>query len=229
MKKLGLIGGISWVSTADYYRYINEGVNEALGGLNYAECIIHSFNYADIKKNNDANDWEATFNLLKPAATNLEKSGAEALLLCANTMHLIADRLQQATNIPLIHIASETAKVIRQARVQKAGLLGTRFAMEQRFFRQKLDIAGIDSIIPGEEDRRFIHETIFDELGKGIILDKTRERYREIISKLVDAGAGGIILGCTEIPLLISPADVAVPVFDTTRIHCDAAVKFVLG
>jgi len=229
MKKLGLIGGISWVSTANYYRFINEGINEKLGGVNFAECMIYSFNYNDIKKNNENNDWESTFNMLFKACQNLQNSGAEAILLCANTMHLIADRIQENINVPLIHIATETAKEIQKSNIKKVGLLGTKFTMELDFFKDKLTDLSNEAIIPNEEDRNFIHETIFYELGKGLLLESTKERYLSIIEKLIDNGAEGIILGCTEIPLLIKQETVKVPFFDTALIHSKAAVAFALS
>ncbi len=229
MKTLGLIGGISWVSTADYYRLINEGINEKLGGLNFSRCIIHSFNYADIKKNNDANDWDTTFRMLSEAALHLESSGAEAIILCANTMHLIADRLQAVLHVPLIHIATPTVAAIEKAGMKKVALLGTKFTMEQDFFKSKLTEKGITTIIPEEGDRAFIHQTIFEELGRGLIREATRQRYLSIIGQLIREGAEGIILGCTEIPLLIKAADVPVPVFDTTLLHANAAVAFSLN
>ncbi|TDE50122.1 aspartate/glutamate racemase family protein [Flavobacterium sp. GT3P67] len=227
MKTLGLIGGISWVSTADYYKFINEGINERLGGVNFAKCIIHSFNYADIVKNN--NDWETTFNMLSGACENLKQSGAEAIVLCANTMHLLADRIEQKVNIPVIHIATETAKEIKKSNLSKVGLLGTKFTMELDFFTSKLSNQNIETIIPELEDRDFIHETIYHELGKGIIDINTKKRYINIIEKLIENGAEGIILGCTEIPLLIQQEDIAVPIFDTALIHSAAAVEFALS
>lgn len=229
MKMLGLIGGISWVSTIDYYKLINEGINEKLGDLNFSQCIIYSFNYQDIKKNNDANDWESTFRMLSEAGQHLKNAGAKAIVLCANTMHVIAERLEQALGLPVIHIASVTASAIKAKKLGKVGLLGTRFTMELDFFRSKLTEQGIETVIPDEGDRQFIHYTIFEELGRGIISDSTRQRYLSIIGQLVAGGAEGIILGCTEIPLLIHPEDVTVPVFDTTRIHAAAAVSFSLG
>ena len=229
MKKLGLIGGISWVSTADYYRLINEGINQRLGGLNFAQCIIHSFNYADIKKNNDANDWDNTFAMVYDASLHLKNSGAEAIVLCANTMHLIADRLEEKLNLPVIHIAKATAAEIKKHQFQKVGLLGTKFTMELDFFTSKLKDQKIESIIPEAEDRDFIQETIYYELGKGIIKEETKLRYISIINKLIEKGAEGIILGCTEIPLLIKPEDVGVITFDTTQIHSAAAVHFSLN
>jgi aspartate racemase len=229
MKTLGLIGGMSWVSTIDYYKLINEGINQKLGGLNFAECIIYSFNYADIKRNNDANDWEANFKIVSEAATHLKNSGAAAIVLCANTMHLIADRVEQAIGLPVIHIATATSSVIKNKGLKKIGLLGTKFTMELDFFRSKLTDQGIETIIPGDEDRNFIHYTIFEELGRGLIKDETRARYLAIIMEMIAGGAEGIILGCTEIPLLIQQPDVTVPVFDTTRIHAAAAVDFASG
>jgi aspartate racemase len=229
MKKLGLIGGISWVSTADYYRFINEGVNKELGGVNFAECMIYSFNYNDIKRNNDNNDWETTFNMLSKACHSLKNSGAEAILLCANTMHLIADRIQESVDLPLIHIATETAKEIQKRGIKKVGLLGTQFTMELDFFKDKLKAQNIEAIIPELDDREFIHETIFNELGKGLILESTKERYLSIIKKLIENGAEGIILGCTEIPLLVKQEEVMVPIFDTALIHSNAAIAFALS
>jgi len=230
MRKIGLIGGISWVSTSDYYTLINKGINEKLGGLNFSECLIYSFNYADIKKNNDANDWDSTFNMLFKAAEVLKSGGAEAILLCANTMHVIADRLQEAIDIPLIHIAEETAIQIQKKEIKKVGLLGTRFTMELDFFKDKLAGKGIEAIIPeSEEAKDFIHYTIFEELGRGIATEETKKRYLEIANDLIKNGAEGIILGCTEIPLVIKEGDLSVPIFDTTLIHTQAGINFQLA
>lgn len=229
MKKIGLIGGISWVSTVDYYKYINEGINEKLGGLNYAECLIHSFNYADIKKNNDANDWDKTLEMIAEASENLKLSGAEAIVLCANTMHLIADKLEDKLKLPVIHIATATANEISKQKIKKVGLLGTKFTMERDFFTNKLKEQNIDVLIPNEEDREFIHYTIFEELGRGLVLPESKTRYVSIINKLIALGAEGIILGCTEIPLLVKQEDVSVPTFDTTKIHSKAVIDFMLS
>ena len=229
MRTLGLIGGISWVSTAEYYSLINQGINERLGGLNFSQCIIYSFNYADIKKNNDANDWENTFQRVLEASRNLKNSGAEAIVLCANTMHLIADRLQEAIDIPIIHIAVATALEIEKVGLKKVGLLGTKFTMELDFFKDKLSENHIETIIPtSNEDRDFIQNTIYYELGKGVILESTKKRYLEIIAQLIREGAEGIILGCTEIPLIIKESDVDVPIFDTGLLHAKAAIDFSL-
>lgn len=230
MKIIGLIGGISWVSTADYYKLINEGINEKLGGLNFSECLIYSFNYADIKKNNENNDWDSTFNMLLKASQFLKQGGAEAIVLCANTMHFIADRLEAAIDLPIIHIATATAVEIEKQELKKVGLLGTKFTMELDFFKDKLLAKGIEAIIPkSEEDKDFIHTTIFEELGKGLVTDETKKRYLEIANQLIKDGADGIILGCTEIPLVIKPGDLSVPIFDTALIHSKAAVDFQLS
>jgi aspartate racemase len=228
MKVLGLIGGISWISTLDYYKLINEGINEKLGGLNSSKCIVYSFNYADIKENNDKNDWETTFKMVSEACHHLKNCGAEGIILCANTMHLIADRLQADISIPIIHIAEGTAKEIQTKGLKKVGLVGTRFTMEEDFFKHKLTDKGINVLIPDEIDRAFIHQTIFDELGKGIINESTKERYLSIIKNLINSGAEGIILGCTEIPLLIKNEDVDIPLFDTAMLHAKAAIEFSL-
>jgi aspartate racemase len=230
MRIIGLIGGISWVSTADYYKLINEGINDKLGGLNFSECLIYSFNYADIKKNNDANDWDSTFNMLLKGCQFLQQGGAEAIVLCANTMHLIAERLQEAIDIPIIHIATATAVEIQKEAIKKVGLLGTKFTMELDFFKDKLAENGIETIIPkNDADRDFMHATIFEELGRGLVTEATKRRYLEIANQLIKEGAEGIILGCTEIPLVIKPEDISVPVFDTTLIHSMATVEFQLS
>lgn len=230
MKIIGLIGGISWVSTADYYKLINQGINEKMGDLNFSECLLYSFNYADIKKNNENNDWDSTFKMLLKGSQFLKAGGAEAIVLCANTMHLIADKLEEAIDLPIIHIATETAKEIQKQNLKKVGLLGTKFTMELDFFKDKLIAQGIEAIIPeSENDKDFIHTTIFEELGKGLVTPETKKRYLEIANELIKRGAEGIILGCTEIPLVILPEDVAVPVFDTTLIHSKAAVEFQLS
>lgn len=230
MRKIGLIGGISWVSTGDYYKLINEGINEKLGGLNFSECLVYSFNYADIKRNNDSNDWDSTFEMLLKGCEFLKSGGAEAIILCANTMHLIADRLEAAIGLPLIHIATATAIEIQKKEIKKVALLGTKFTMELDFFKEKLIAKGIETIIPeNQEDKDFIHYTIFEELGRGLVTDETKKRYLEIANDLISKGAEGIILGCTEIPLVIKPEDVSVAVFDTALIHSKAAVDFQLS
>jgi len=229
MKILGLIGGISWVSTADYYRYINTFANEHLGGIEYPTCLIHSFNYAEIKKNNDTNDWNSTLNMFAEAGENMKRSGVEGIVLCANTMHLVADELEKKIGLPVIHIASATALEIEKKKLKKVALLGTRFTMERDFFTSKLKDRGIETIIPKDADRAYIHEVIFEEFGRGIFLPETKVKFLSIMQKLIAEGAEGIVLGCTEIPLLIKQEDFNAPLFDTTLIHAKAAVDFALG
>lgn len=230
MKKLGLVGGISWVSTIDYYRFINEGINEKLGGLNFAECIIYSLNFDDFQRNNTNGDWDASFNLLLNACKSLENSGAEGIVLCANTAHAVSDRLEKEIKLPIIHVATATAKAINRQGLKKVGLLGTKFTMEMDFYLNKLAENNIEAIVPYlQEERDFIQQTLKEELGRGIIKEQTKRAYLNIIEKLIENGAEGIILGCTEIPLLISQEDVSVPVFDTTKIHSEAAVNFAVS
>ncbi len=230
MKTLGLIGGISWVSTVDYYTQINKGINERLGGLNYSECIIHSFNYQKIKDNNDTDDWDSTLRMVVSASKNLEKSGAKGIVLCANTMHFIADRIQKEIDIPIIHIATATALEIKKVGLKKIGLLGTKFTMEYDFFKSKLNEQGIEALIPAKtSDKDFVHNTIFEELGKGIIQEETKKRYLSIIEDLKNNGAEGIIAGCTEIPLIIKESDIDLPYFDTALIHGKSAIEFALS
>jgi aspartate racemase len=229
MKTIGLVGGISWVSTSDYYRLINERINQRLGGLNYAQCILYSFNFADIKQLNDRQDWAKTSELVTDVCRRLSVAGAECVLLCANTMHVIADDLRRHLDIPVIHIAEATAEAIQRQGLKKIGLLGTKFTMEMDFFKQKLANRKIETVIPAAADREFIHTTIFDELGKGSFQESTKGRYLEIIGSLASEGAEGIVLGCTEIPMLIKPSDGSLPLFDTVAIHVEAGVEFALS
>lgn len=226
MRKLGLLGGLSWVSTLDYYRYINEGVNRRLGGLNFAECVVYSLNFGDIQRQG-WDDWGETFRLLSGGCRHLKAAGAEAIVLCANTAHAIADELEASVQLPLIHIATATAAEINGVGLKRVGLLGTKFTMELPFYRDKLRSHGIETLIPLEPATRdFIQQTLKEELGRGIVNPATKAAYLDVVAELVARGAEGIVLGCTEIPLLLSQQDVAVRVFDTTRIHVDAAVKF---
>jgi len=226
MKKLGLVGGISWVSTIDYYRFINEGINEKLGGLNFAECIIYSLNFGDIQ----AISWPNSFELILNACKSLKSSGAEAIVLCANTAHIEAEKLQSKIDLPIIHIVAATAKVITRLGLKKVGLLGTKFTMEMDFYKQGLKNEGIEPLIPEpEEARNFIQHTVKEELGRGLIKQKTKQAYISIINELIEKGAEGIILACTEIPMIINQEDISVPVFNTTQIHAEAAIEFSLS
>jgi aspartate racemase len=228
LKTLGLIGGTTWISTVDYYRYINQLVNEALGGENSAKLILHSVNFDEIKKLIDENRWDKVSELYCIIANKLKSAGADCIVLCANTAHIIADDIRNAVYIPLIHIAEETANEIKKKNIIKVGLLGTRYTMESDFYKKILYDCGIDNVIPDAEDREFIQHSIFYELGKDIFTQTTKSRYIEIINKLKQNGAEGIILGCTEIPLLIKQEDIDIPAFDTTMIHANSAVEFAL-
>ena len=226
MKTIGLIGGTGWVSTIEYYRLINQLVNDRIGGLNYARLILYSVNYAEFKKMSDVGEWESLGHQLVTIARDLERSGAQCLLLCANTMHMVADIIQKSIHIPIIHIAEETAREISSNQIKKVGLLGTKFTMEQPFFRNKLEHQGIETLLPSAADRDFVHDTIYNELGRGIFNSGTRDKYLEIIEKLKEQGAEGVIYGCTELPLLLPDGVSSLKVFDTLQIHAKAAVDF---
>jgi aspartate racemase len=226
MKILGLIGGISWVSTVDYYKYINQMVNEKLGGNHFAECIIYSLNYGEVIAKSKANDNDGILKMVTAACMHLQNSGADAILLCANTMHLLYDELQHRVDLPILHIADATAGAIKKQQLKKVALLGTKPTMELDFYKNKLLEHGIEAIVPGSRDRAFIGTSIDEELARGILEQTTKDRYLTIIQELVSEGAEGIILGCTEIPLLIQQDDCEVPVFDTTFIHASYAVDF---
>jgi aspartate racemase len=228
MKTIGLIGGTTWLSTAEYYRLLNQRINQTLGGAHYAQCILYSFDYADIKTINEAHDWASMRDLVTTVSKKLIAAGADCILLCANTMHIVAEELRQNIPVPVIHIAEATAVSINRQGLDTVGLLGTKFTMEKDFFKKKLLDRGIKAVIPAEADREFIHASIFEELGKEIFREETKRRYITIIDELALKGAQGIILGCTEIPLLIKQADCNLPLFDTVSIHVDAAIQFAL-
>lgn len=229
MKTIGLVGGLTWHSTIDYYRFMNQQVNERQGGNTAAKIILNSVNYGEIKKLTQAGDWKGIIEIISDAAKKTETAGADCLLLGANTMHHIAEEVAAAINIPLIHIADATAKAIKGKNISTVALLGTRYTMQFDFYKNKLALHGIKTLIPGEDDVQLINKSIYEELGKGILLPSTKQQYLTIINALVQQGAEGVILGCTEIPLLIKQEDCAVPVFDTTSLHATAAVDFVLG
>ncbi|HTA27320.1 MAG TPA: aspartate/glutamate racemase family protein [Bacteroidia bacterium] len=229
MRTLGLIGGISWISTIDYYRQICVGINEKMGESNYGECIIHSLNYQQVINNNSRGDFDATYRLMLAAGVKLKNSGAEGLVICANTLHMFAAKLEEAVGLPLINSVTATANEINKQGLKKVGLLGTKATMEMDFYKDILKKQGIETIVPEAFDRHYIHEKIFSELGRDIIKMETKAGYINIINKLLRQGAEGIILGCTEIPLLISQNDCSYPLFDTTVIHAKAAVEFALS
>jgi aspartate racemase len=222
---IGLIGGMSWESSAEYYRIINHEVRNRLGGVHSARSLMWSVDFGEIERLQHQGNWDELTNRMKDAALRLQGGGADFVLLCTNTMHLMADAVADAIDIPLLHIADPTAEKIRAAGFRKVGLLGTAFTMEQDFYKGRLQrVFGLDVLVPDADDRRVVHEVIYKELVAGEIRTESRIAYREVIARLVAAGAEAIILGCTEIMLLVSAEDSAVPLFDTTTIHAIAAV-----
>ena len=224
MKTIGLIGGMSWESTIPYYRFINEGVKARLGGLHSAKLLLHSVDFAEIEQLQRVGDWDAAGAQLAHAAQGLQAAGAEFLLIGTNTMHKVAPAIEAAVDIPLLHVVDATAAAIEAAGLDTVGLLGTRFTMEQDFYIDRLRAHGLNVHVPTADDREIVHRVIYDELCLGHIEAPSREAFRRVMSRLVDRGAQGIILGCTEISLLVGATDASVPLFDTTRIHADAAV-----
>ena len=230
MKTLGLIGGMTWHSTVDYYRLINEGVQARLGGMRSAALILLSVDFGPVEKMQEAGDWTGLGRLMAGAAVRLEAAGAEAVVICANTMHQLADDITAAVHIPLIHIADAAAAEVKKKGLKTVGLLGTRYTMERDFYRGRLERNhGLRVLVPDEPGRTVVHDVIYNELGRGIVRDESRQAYIDIIADLEARGAEGVILGCTEIPLLIKEKYSPVPVFDTTAIHAAAAIDFALG
>jgi aspartate racemase len=227
---LGLVGGISWVSTLDYYRLINEGVNHRLGGLHSARLIVHSLDFHEFVANNTAARWDLTLELMRGACRSLVDAGASAIMLCANTAHAVIAPLKAEFDVEFIDIIDETAAAVMSAGISKAALLGTQFTMELPFYREGMARHHIEVRVPASQSQRdYIQATVRDELGRGIVLEKTRDVYRDIVRELLADGCEGVIFGCTEIPLLLKPSDFPVPCFDTTQIHASAGVRFLLG
>lgn len=230
MKTIGIIGGMSWESSAEYYRIVNEAVKAKLGGYHSADCLLYSVDFHPIEELQRAGDWDEMGKMLAQAAQRLERGGADVIVLATNTMHQVADHITQAVDVPFIHIADATGESIVAQGVKRVALLGTRYTMEQPFMKARLaDKFGLDVMVPDEAGRAIVHDIIFDELVLGTIREESREKFVIIINQLIKAGAQGVILGCTEIPLLIQQEHVAVPVFDTTQLHAESAVAFVLG
>ena len=229
MELLGLIGGMSYESTLPYYREINRRLAQRLGGLHSAELMLYSVDFDRIAAMQREQRWDDAGAELARCAALLERAGARALVLCTNTMHKVAPAIEAAVSIPLLHIADATAAAIRAAGLARVGLLGTRFTMEQDFYRERLARHGIDTLVPPPAQRDEVHRVIYDELCQGRVEDASREAYRRIMAGLVADGAQGIVLGCTEIGLLVGPRDTTVPTFDTTALHAEAAVDFALG
>jgi aspartate racemase len=225
MKTIGLLGGMSWESTIPYYRLINEAVKQRLGGLHSAKLLLHSVDFAQIEACQRAGDWDAAGAHLAQAARGLQMAGAELLLIGANTMHKVAPAIEAAIDIPLLHVADATAQAVRSAGIARVGLLGTRFTMEQDFYVDRLASHGLEVLVPPSADRDEIHRVIYAELCQGRFEDASRRVFRRVMTDLVARGVGGIILGCTEIGLLVDAGDAAVPQFDTTRLHALAAVE----
>ncbi len=229
MKTLGLIGGTTWHSTLEYYRALNERVCARLGGLGSAQLLLYSVNFAEFQPPEDAPGWQRIADRLSEIAQRLERAGAECLVICANTPHCVAEPIQARIGIPLLHIADATAASVARQGLSRVALLGTRPTMEHSFFTSRLARQGIETLVPEDGDRATIHASILEELGRGVFRPETRAAYVEIIQGLVARGAQGVILGCTEIPLLVRPGDCTVPTFDTTLLHVQAAVDFALG
>jgi len=230
MKTIGLLGGMTWHSTADYYRLINEDVQRRLGGNSSARCVLYSVEFGEFEDLQEAGDWERLTVLMVDGARRVERAGADLILICANTMHRTADAVAAALAIPLIHIADAAAAEIRKSGAKTIGLLGTRYTMEQEFYRNRLEtMHGLRVLVPEPDDRARVHDVIYGELGRGIIKESSKSEYLAIINRLRARGAEGIILGCTEIPMLIKPGEAPIPTYDTTAIHARAAVDAALG
>jgi aspartate racemase len=224
MLRLGLLGGMSWESSALYYRLANEVVRERLGGLHSAECVLYSVDFDAVETMQAEGRWDDAGRLLAGAARSLELAGADLLLLCTNTMHKVAGVIEAAVTIPLLHVADATGAAARRAGLRRVGLLGTAYTMEQDFLRDRLAGAGLTVLVPGAEDRAAVHRVIFDELCRGVLREESRHEFRQIIGRLVESGAQGIALSCTEIELLLGPDDSPVPLLPSTRLHVEAAV-----
>lgn len=229
MRTIGLLGGMSWESTAEYYRLLNELTRERLGGLHSSRCVLYSVDFAEIERLQVAGRWEEAAEVLAQAAKSLQAAGADMLLICTNTMHKVADEVAAAVTIPLLHLADTTADAVRGDGLRRVGLLGTAFTMEQDFYRGRLESHGLEVLVPDAAGRSTVHQVIYEELCLGIVREESRASYMAVISDLVAAGAEGIILGCTEIELLIGPEHSPVPVFPTTRLHAEAAVTRALA
>jgi len=229
MNTIGMIGSMSWESTLEYYRIINEAVKERLGGLHSARCILYSLEFGEIEKLQHEGNWDRLAELMTDAADKIETAGADCLIICTNTMHKLAERVEKNIGIPLLHILDATAEAILEKGIETIGLLGTKFTMEHDFYRGRLEAKhGLEVLIPGDEDRDTIHRILYRELCMGEIKRLSRDKFREIIARLVSKGAKGIILGCTEIPLLVEQKDYDIPLFDTTKLHALAAVDYAL-
>jgi len=229
MKIIGMIGGMSWESSLEYYRIMNQAVKEKLGGFHSAQCLLYSVDFNNVEKLQHQGDWESLTRLMIEAAQRVKNAGADFLIICTNTMHKMADAVQSAVQIPLLHIADVTAGAVKANGQKRVGLLGTKFTMEQDFYKGRLkDVHGIDVLIPGDEERQAVHDILYNELCLGEIRELSREKFQSIIHNLVERGAQGVVLGCTEIPLIVRQEDYDIPLYDTTSLHATAAVDFAL-
>jgi len=228
MKRIGLIGGMSWESSQDYYRIINEEVKAQLGGSHSADCIMYSFDFQLIEDLQHNGEWEKLTQIMVNEANNLKKAGAEFIVICTNTMHIMAKDIEEKTNLKVLHIAQATASAIKEKQLKKVLLLGTKFTMEGTFYKDILNENDIEVIIPNDEDREFIHQVIYTELVRGIVKAESKQKYLSIINSLKEKGIEGVVLGCTEIPMLVKQEDLDIPVLNTTEIHSKAAAKFSL-
>ncbi|WP_373974836.1 aspartate/glutamate racemase family protein [Chitinibacter sp. SCUT-21] len=229
MKTIGMIGGMSWESTIPYYREINQQVKAQLGGFHSAKIILISVDFAEIEAHQRANEWEVAAKKLANAAQQLQNMGADCIILCTNTMHIVADQICHGLAVPFLHIADATAQQIKNAQLSKIGLLGTRFTMERDFYIERLQSHQLEILVPTAEERKLIDQIIFNELCQGIITEQSKQIYRGVMHKLAAQGAEGIILGCTEIALLVGPDDAAIPLFDTAKLHAQYATQFALA
>ncbi|MER7369279.1 aspartate/glutamate racemase family protein [Nonomuraea wenchangensis] len=229
MRTIGLLGGMSWESSAEYYRLLNEETRKRLGGHHCAKSILLTVDFAEIEAMQREGRWDEAAHALAEAATTLERAGADMVLLCTNTMHRVADAIEAAVEVPFVHLVDATARSVAAAGITTVGLLATRFTMEMDFYRDRMRRHGVEVVVPEEPDRTVVHDVIYQELTQGRVEDSSREEYRRIIAGLARRGAQGVILGCTEITLLVGPADSPVPVFDSTRIHVETAVGMALG
>ena len=224
-----MIGGMSWESSLEYYRIVNETIKTRLGGFHSAKCILYSVDFEEVERLQHLGDWDELTRLMIDAARRLEGAGADFLIICTNTMHKMADEVQEVIRIPILHIVDVTAEAIRTNEEKRVGLLGTKFTMEQDFYKGRLrDKHGLEVLIPGEEERQVVHDILYSELCLGEIKELSKGKFKNIIQNLVDRGAQGVILGCTEIPLIVSQVDYAIPVYDTTTLHAQAAIDFAL-
>jgi aspartate racemase len=229
VKRLGLLGGMSWESSIEYEHLINSAVRTVLGGTASADLIIRSYNFAEIEALQEAGEWDVLGEILSQDAASLEGAGAEAIVLCTNTMHKVADAITSRIDVPLIHIADATAAAVLKAGVPSVAVLGTRYTMEQDFYIERLASHGLEVLVPDESDRTIIHDVIFDELVRGVTTERSRDAYLDVIERLVGAGAQGVVAGCTEIELLVTADDIRIPYFPTTAIHAAAAARFALS